>query len=124
MGKKYKMSSVQKRLFALYEMDKNSIAYNIPSLYKIEGNIDIEKLNAAVMRLVDRHEILRTHFSHYKDNFVQEIEESMVFEIGYQEVNEIEITKLMEDFIQPFDLEKLPLMRMKIIRNAKSKRKT
>lgn len=120
MGKKYKMSSVQKRLFALYEMDKNSIAYNIPSLYKIEGNIDIEKLNAAVMRLVDRHEILRTHFSHYKDNFVQEIEESMVFEIGYQEVNEIEITKLMEDFIQPFDLEKLPLMRMKIIRNAKN----
>lgn len=34
MGKKYKMSSAQKRLFALYEIDKNSIAYNIPSLYK------------------------------------------------------------------------------------------
>lgn len=120
MGKKYKMSSVQKRLFALYEMDRNNIAYNIPSLYKIEGSIDIEKLNTAVMQLVDRHEILRTHFSHYKDNFVQEIEESMVFEIGYQEVNEIKTTELMEDFIQPFDLERLPLMRMKIVRNEKN----
>ena len=46
MGKKYKMSSAQKRLFALYEIDKNSIAYNIPSLYKIEGEINIVKLNA------------------------------------------------------------------------------
>lgn len=59
MGKKYKMSSAQKRLFALYEIDKNSIAYNIPSLYKIEGEINIVKLNDAVIQLVNRHEILR-----------------------------------------------------------------
>lgn len=120
MGKKYKMSSAQKRLFALYEIDKNSIAYNIPSLYKIEGEINIVKLNDAVIQLVNRHEILRTHFSHYKDNFVQEIEESAVFKVGYQETNEVEIKELMEDFIQPFDLEKLPLMRMKIIRNTQN----
>lgn len=63
---------------------------------------------------------MRTHFSHYKDNFVQEIEESAVFKVGYQETNEVEIKELMEDFIQPFDLEKLPLMRMKIIRNTQN----
>lgn len=117
MGKKFKMSSVQRRLFALYELDKSSIAYNIPSLYKIEGNIDIQKFRAAVMKLVDRNEILRTHFSHYKNNFVQEIEEDMLFEVEYQEVNEVDISSLMEYFVKPFDLEKLPLLRMKIIKN-------
>ena len=118
MGRKYKMSSVQKRLYALFEMDNNSIAYNIPALYKIEGSLDRSKLNVAVKQLVQRHEILRTHFSHYKDNFVQEIEEDMIFEIEYQEVKKIEIQKLVEDFIRPFDLKKLPLMRMKIVNDT------
>lgn len=118
MGRKYKMSSVQKRLYALFEMDNNSIAYNIPALYKIESSLDRSKLNVAVKQLVQRHEILRTHFSHYKDNFVQEIEEDMVFEIEYQEVKKIEIQKLVEDFIRPFDLKKLPLMRMKIVNDT------
>lgn len=119
MGKKYKMSSVQKRLFALYEMDKNSTAYNIPSLYRIEGSIDVKKINESVTQLINRHEILRTHFSHYKDNFVQEIEESITFEVEYQEVNETEITILMDEFIKPFDLEELPLLRMKIVKSLK-----
>lgn len=116
MGKKYKMSSAQRRLFTLYETDKKNASYNIPLLYKIEGTLDVKKLNQAVNEIIERHEILRTHFLHYKDNFIQEVEDNFHLEIDCCEYKDCDILSEMERFITPFDLKALPLLRMKIVR--------
>uniref|UniRef100_UPI00286F07A8 non-ribosomal peptide synthetase n=1 Tax=Anaerosporobacter sp. TaxID=1872529 RepID=UPI00286F07A8 len=120
MGKKYRMSSAQMRLFAMYEVEKGNIAYNIPSLYKLEGDFNVEKLNDALKEMVCRHEILRTHFAHYKDNFVQEVEDEWTdINVGYEVVDDCNIDEEMQKFVQPFDLGELPLLRMKIIKDDK-----
>ncbi|WP_141336925.1 phosphopantetheine-binding protein, partial [Brevibacillus formosus] len=58
----YPVSSQQKRLYALHQFDENSMAYNIPGVFVLEGKLDRELVQAACELLLQRHEALRTYF--------------------------------------------------------------
>jgi tyrocidine synthetase-3 len=79
----YSLSSAQKRLFVLHRMDEKGIAYNMPSVWQLEGNLDIEKFAAVFHRLILRHESMRSSFYMVKDEPVQRIHDDVVFEIEY-----------------------------------------
>ena len=57
---KYELSFEQQRIWFLSQLDQDSPAYNIPYILKIEGPIDINKVNRIINRIISRHEILRT----------------------------------------------------------------
>jgi amino acid adenylation domain-containing protein/FkbM family methyltransferase len=81
----YPLSSAQKRLFILQQMDKQGIVYNIPSLWKLEGFIDTEKLQKTFLKLIHRHESLRTSFHLLENEPVQRIHDEVAFKIeSYQ----------------------------------------
>lgn len=114
--KKYEMSSVQKRLFLIWRMNKESLAYNLPDLIYIKGNIDLEKLNYAFKSMFDRYKILRTAFVlDEKGNMIQHVLKSVEANIEYEE-NDSDESALASQFIKPFDLEKPPLIRIKLIK--------
>lgn len=117
MSKKYKMSSAQKRMYAMEVIQESGISYNVPTLLKVEGEIDLKVLESAFGKLCERHELLRTHFMHSSDNFVQVVEETVKAEVTYEEVNGIKEKELLDGFVQPFDLSKAPLMKMKVVKN-------
>ena len=56
----YALSSAQKRLHFLYEFDKTSLVYNMPQVVRLEGELDKDRLQEAINKLVERHESLRT----------------------------------------------------------------
>ncbi len=137
----YSLSSAQKRLFILQQMDKQGIVYNIPSPWKLEGFIDKKKLQETFLRLVQRHESLRTSFHLLENEPVQRIHDEVAFEIEYYQVEEEEgalrlegtrglaplpiepttrnpqpATALISSFIRPFDLSCAPLLRIGLIK--------
>ena len=112
----YEMSSVQRRLYTLNEMEENSVAYNMPGIIKIKGKLDIEKVKEAFNEIILRHEGIRTSFHRVEDKLYQRVNNNVEMPIEVlKDLNDEDIKRTVEEFVQPFDLEKAPLMRVKII---------
>jgi amino acid adenylation domain-containing protein/non-ribosomal peptide synthase protein (TIGR01720 family) len=107
----YCLSSAQKRLFFIHEWDKESLAYNIPMVFRLEGRTDIDRLEMSFSELIRRHEILRTSFSIFDQEPVQVISPSVDFAVErYDDGQPVEA--VIRQFVRPFDLGKPPLIRV------------
>ncbi len=56
------LSFGQERLWFLYQLDKNSPAYNRPTILRFRGYLNRQVLNDCINRILERHEVLRTSF--------------------------------------------------------------
>jgi tyrocidine synthetase-3 len=115
----YGLSSAQKRLYIVYQMDEHSTAYNIPIVREFEGVIEGDKLERAFVGLIDRHESLRTSFFMLGGEPVQRIYRGSGVEFGveYNEGvrSESAVQGMVRDFIRPFDLGRAPLLRVGLV---------
>lgn len=114
----YPLSSAQRRLFILCQIETMGTTYNMPSAFTIEGELDVERLTGAFQQLVQRHEALRTSFTFVNGEPVQEIQRDLVLPIERIDAREEEVEALVRKFIQPFDLQVAPLIRARLIRVA------
>lgn len=115
----YLMSSAQKRMFIINEMDRESVAYNMPVLIETEDEIDIERVKETLAKLIKRHEALRTCFSMQKGEAVQKICEELEADFEYKEIDYVTEEgkkELLAEFVRPFNLGQAPLMRMKALK--------
>ncbi|MCP4180600.1 MAG: hypothetical protein GY756_22785, partial [bacterium] len=114
----YPLSSAQSRLFFLQQLDLHSISYNEPVIFRVSGNLNINKVEQVLEKLVERHEMLRTCFELKGDQPVQIVHNAVVVKTNYKElINEqVDINKIIEGCIKPFDLSIAPLFRMHIFR--------
>lgn len=117
----YKASAAQKRLYLLMQIEGNKTAYNMPWAMLVEGNLDKEKIENAIKFLVNRHESLRTAFELVGGELVQRIYNNIDFQINYSKTAEYKLKNMINEFIQPFDLSKAPLLRVKIIQLSEEK---
>ncbi len=72
----YDLSHAQKRLWILDQLEVDSIAYNMPASYILEGELDDDCFNDAFNYIVERHESLRTIFILENGNPKQKILEN------------------------------------------------
>ncbi|MFJ8520734.1 condensation domain-containing protein, partial [Lysinibacillus xylanilyticus] len=116
----YEASSAQKRMYMLQEIDKDSIAYNMPVSMEILGDLDLSRFKKAFARLVERHETLRTSFHSKEDKIVQEVHKSKDIKIEIEDVySEEEIKEKIKGFIKPFNLGHVPLFSVSLLRLEK-----
>ena|GEM_PF-5949378 len=120
----YPVSFNQKRLAILDKLGGESIAYNLPAAFAINGEVDLEKLNACVKRLVDHHESLRTSFIVKNGKVEQIIHDRIDIEIEQSELNgasDEDTEALIRSFVKPFSLDRAPLFRLKHVRMSATK---
>ncbi|WP_243391509.1 non-ribosomal peptide synthetase [Paenibacillus sp. GM1FR] len=114
----YPLSSAQKRLFILNQLEGAEQSYNMPGVLLLEGSIDHSLLEKAFRGLIQRHETLRTGFEVVQGEAVQRIYESVDFSVVCRHANEEEAFAAVQAFIRPFDLAKPPLLRAELVELA------
>ncbi len=67
------LSFSQEGLWFLHRLDPESAAYNIPAGIALSGDLDAAALHAALARVVERHEALRTRFGEQGGEPVQRV---------------------------------------------------
>jgi amino acid adenylation domain-containing protein len=125
----YPLSSAQKRLFILQQMNLDNTNYNMPSVVTLEKDIQRERLEIAFKKLINRQESLRSSFEMLEEEPVQKICEDMDFTIDYIEMASAghgpagseaegrkELQEIIENFEKPFDLSKAPLLRVGLVK--------
>ena len=112
----YDLSPSQSRLYVLHQMEEKKTAHNIPMFLEILGPLDVELLKRTFHTVTQRHDSLRTSFHLKGDQPKQTIHETVDFSVDYRECDEQEAHRLVENFIQPFPLDRAPLMRITLLR--------
>jgi tyrocidine synthetase III len=117
----YPLSAGQKRLWVLDKLESHLTAYLVP-LTCVIRNIELEQFLAAIRAVVQRHEILRTRFLELDGIPYQEIIEITdhepyieVFDFRSHTNSLSSAEQLARESFVPFDLEKAPLLRIKLI---------
>lgn len=108
----YPQSSIQKRIFILDQMNPGMTAYNVPIVFKVEGDMNVELCENAFREIISRHEALRTSFHLLDDEPVQRIHENISFKIETFPNERADLDSLTSGFIRGFDLSAPPLMRV------------
>ncbi|MCP4153776.1 MAG: amino acid adenylation domain-containing protein, partial [bacterium] len=127
--KYYTLTSAQKRLYILQQMEAGSIAYNMSSVLILDKGIDVQILEYAYRVLIERHESLRTSFHRENNEPVQKVHDykDITFAIDYygnqNGGNEKKDPKvLLDEFVRPFDLTRAPLLRVGVLGEEEQKR--
>lgn len=108
----YPASAAQEGLFYEFLVDKTNLSYNIFSLYKINGPVNIPAIEHTFQALLQKHDSLRTSFSLIDGQVVQSINEQVDSRLELMTAGKYaSVKEAFEQFIRPFDLSAAPLVR-------------
>ena len=118
------LSFAQQRLWFLEQLAPGGFTYNVPYFARLEGRLEVAALERSLGEVVRRHEVLRTTFTQVKGQPVQRIAAQLALalpvesleEVGEGERPEAVQRRAEEEARKPFDLEKGPLLRAKLLR--------
>jgi amino acid adenylation domain-containing protein/non-ribosomal peptide synthase protein (TIGR01720 family) len=115
------LSFAQQRLWLLHCLDPENPNYNLFGAVRLTGNLDVAVLKKVIETLVDRHQVLRTHFSGDSENVVQVVGSSCVIPLPVEDLTQAPNSEALiqvqaEQFmLVPFDLTSGPLFRLKLL---------
>ncbi|OMF83830.1 non-ribosomal peptide synthetase, partial [Paenibacillus sp. FSL R7-0273] len=117
----YPLSSAQRRLYVLHELEPESTRYNMPGVVELAGQVDMERLEQAIRAVIARHESLRTSFTWADGEPRQHIHGEAPFELVLQEAEESRAQEFTRSFVRPFALDEAPLLRAGLLRLAEER---
>ena len=119
-------SFAQQRLWSFQQAGLDSISYNISSAYRLTGPLNCTFLVQGLNEVIRRHEALRITFEKKEDQLVQFVKPELELDLSVVDLRALsarrkwaEVQKLeAQEVTCPFDLERGPLMRVKLIHLA------
>jgi len=117
-------SSGQQRLWFLEQFQPGSPLYNVPLAVRMQGPLEAALLEQAVNQIVRRHEILRTSFDLRHRQPVQIVAPSLALKWPVDDLSSLSPEhreaearrRATQEAQRPFDLGRLPLLRLKLLR--------
>jgi amino acid adenylation domain-containing protein/FkbM family methyltransferase len=117
-------SFAQERLWVIEQMGGPGGLYNCPKAVRMKRTMEAEKLERAVKRLAERHEILRTRYDEEGGELWQVIDEGCERTIGFENREargEEEARQIIEEEARKgFDLRNGPILRLTVIQEGEA----
>ncbi|MEA3108884.1 MAG: hypothetical protein QOI88_3489, partial [Gammaproteobacteria bacterium] len=117
-------SPAQERFWLLDRLDPGNSAYNVAVRWRLEGRVATDLLERSWLKIIERHEVLRTVFLETDGTPIQRVMPRAPFRL-----NEIDLSNLSPELQQPegdrigviearapFDLASGPLIRATLLR--------
>jgi amino acid adenylation domain-containing protein len=122
------ISFAQQRLWLINQLEPNSPAYNVAAALRLSGSLDLPALRDSLNEIIRRHESLRTCFLALQGQPVQVISPSLTIPLIAEQVEattELERQEKARQQAQQearrgFELSKLPLLRVRLLRLGES----
>ena len=127
----YVLSSSQRRMWLLSQIEEANVAYNMPGVYFFDGDLDTVAFDEAFASLIQRHEILRTIFKQNENGEVRQVildAEQTGFSVSHVDLRgEKDTDAVLGQYVyqqsnQPFNLATGPLLRAAVYQAADDKR--
>jgi amino acid adenylation domain-containing protein len=117
-------SLAQEQFWVVDELLPGTELLNMPYAYRIIGSLDATVLQKSLQEVVNRHEALRTVFREVDGRLVQVVDKKPRIKLRVTDLSHLPASKREKqatrlsrrDASAPFDLEKGPLLRTKLIR--------
>jgi len=117
------LSFAQQRLWFLDQLAPNNPFYNCPGAVRLEGGLNLRALESAINEIVRRHEVLRTRFEVVGGAPTQVIDEWGPRKLQVEDLKSLsreereeEARRIArEDAMKGFDLNRGPLIRVKVL---------
>jgi amino acid adenylation domain-containing protein len=120
------LSFAQQRLWFLQQFAEDQALYNITTVVRLHGQLDVQALQQAIEEIVRRHQVLRTSYSNVDGGPVQVVHETAevvlpvldLTEFSQQEKKQREQQRIAEEGRKGFDLTGSPLLRTVLVRTG------
>ncbi|WP_160955282.1 condensation domain-containing protein, partial [Xanthomonas sp. LMG 8993] len=120
------LSFPQRRLWFIDQLEGGSRQYNIPTAMRLRGQLDVQAMQAALDRIVARHQILRTVYRFQDDAPVQQVLAPAPIPLAQTDLSalapEVALSRArdlaMQEAARPFDLSADLMLRCVLIRLA------
>src|SRR5262249_254487 len=120
----YPLSSAQRRLWFLDQLSPGLAHYNVPLVFDVEGDVDLEVLRGCLDELLRRHETLRTIFDVADGVPPQHILPHQPLQMPIEDLSHLSADEhgctldplIDREIRRPFDLSTGPVLRAAVIR--------
>ena len=122
------LSTNQEHLWTVDQMIPGTHFFNVPLIYQLSGNLNVEALQNSLKEIIRRHEILRTAFPELQGRPVQIVQSVPEFQLpvvdapwGTGSLEQRVTDLILEERNKPFSLTTGPVLRIKLLRLTDSK---
>ena len=118
------LSHAQERLWFLEQLGLMGAAYNVPTVLRMRGVLDLPALQLSIGELIRRHESLRTRFTVHDGEAAQIIDAAGAFQLPLLDLSGLEeaqregalYQQIETESAQRLDLALVPLCRARVLR--------
>ena len=111
----YKISASQKRMYIENHISPQSLNYNKVYIIRFIEEINFGQIKAIFKFLIDRHIVFRTTYQLIDNDVYQKAHQFCPVDISHGTVKDGELNSAIKSFCKPFELDKLPLIRLKYL---------
>lgn len=128
-SQKLPLSYAQQRLWFIDQLEQGSVQYNIPGRFLLQGDFNEIAFKNALQSLLERHEVLRTHFCNKGGEVHQVIKHDFALPYSSYDLTQLNdksrrlqiLSHMQKESETPFNLSQDIMLRVRLLNLTKDK---